>query len=79
MAKKKEVPIKVIQDKENIIPTTVLAASIVQISNTMRNIANTGLNERAIQVLVRDASGVNMTEVQKVLKSIKYLKETYCS
>ncbi len=75
---KKEKPIKVTQ-KENAEPVSVevIAQSIKKISDTIEQMNREGLTERAINVLLRDASGESMHSIRNVLAGLKSMRKLY--
>ena len=62
-----------------IIPTEVLADSIVEIAGAMKKLKDSRLTERAVHVLIKDAcpSHIGMTEVKAVLKALNELESLY--
>ena len=76
--KTKELPVKVIQ-KENAEPIAVevIAQSIKKISDTMEQINKSKLSNRAIRVLLRDASGESMKSIENILGGLSNLRKYY--
>lgn len=70
--------VKVVQDDKAVIERPVLAKAIVDISKGFARLLNSGLNERAIIVLVHDVSHVGKPDVREVLQALKQLSNTYC-
>jgi len=68
----------VTQDKEKPISVEIIASSIKQIAQHMRAIEKSSLNRRAILVLLKDCTGINMNEIEKVLDSLSALDKRYC-
>lgn len=68
------------QNEEKPIEKEILAESIVRISDAFRKLQASGLNRRAIVVLLRDRCGsrVSMTEIETVLDALSELKQRYC-
>lgn len=58
--------------------TEIIAASIIKISDGFSRLLRSGLNERALLVLIKDHTGVAMHEVKKVMDCLPRLKEIYC-
>lgn len=56
----------------------ILAEAIIRIGDSFKALQDSGLNERAIVLLVSDASRVNRTEVIEVLKALRTLRGYYC-
>ena len=67
----------VVQQGEEKIETEVLAQAIVKISEGFLRLKRSGLNRRAIVVLVKDASGVGITDILKVLDALEDLRGMY--
>jgi predicted transcriptional regulator len=76
--KTKEQPIKIVQ-KENAEPIAVevIAQSIKKISDTMEQINKSKLSNRAIRVLLRDASGESMKSIENILGGLSSLRKYY--
>lgn len=74
----KKKPIEVVQSADKPVSTKILAESIVKISQSMKQLLNSGLNQRAIEVLVKNDCGVTLVEIGRVINSIKNLEQTYC-
>jgi hypothetical protein len=68
---------KILQEPGKEVPTAVLAKSIEEIATGVRKIRSAGLNDRAIEVLLRDSSGVGIAEIQKVLSALENLDKRY--
>jgi len=58
--------------------TEILAEAIIRIGQGFEKLKQSGVNERAILVLVADHSGVGKTEIRKVLDSLRQLRGYYC-
>jgi len=69
-------PVKVTQGEEEV-PKEILADAIVKISDGFQRLKGSGLNRRAIVVLVKDASGVGMGDVNRILDAMEKLKDWY--
>lgn len=63
---------------EDIVPREVLAQSIVKISEAATALRKSGLNRKAVIVLVAHSSGVPQREIKAVLDSLETLKQDYC-
>ena len=70
--------LKVEQDPDQPVPKPVLAKSIVDISAGFKKLLASGLNERAVVVLVHDACGVGKPDIRAVLKSLTFLSSDFC-
>lgn len=55
----------------------LLVNEIKQVGEAMRFLLEGGLTERALVILVSDATGVSITNVQKVIKFLPKLDKTY--
>jgi hypothetical protein len=58
--------------------TKELADAIRKISDGFGALLQSGLNERAIVLLLHDCTGVGKREIASVLEAIPRLKEHYC-
>lgn len=56
----------------------LIAASILKISELGEAVRKTALNERAILLLIRDATNVPMGDIKLVLDALPLLKRKYC-
>jgi len=70
--------VEIIQNKEKPISVEIIAQSIKQIAENMRAIERSALNRRAILVLLKDATGVSMADIEKILDSLGALDRKYC-
>jgi hypothetical protein len=69
--------VKILQNKEKPVSTKILADSIVTISDGIKEIRSQGLNDRAIEVLLVDSTGVTITEIRKVIAGLSALATNY--
>lgn len=56
----------------------ILAAAIVRISESLTELRHSGLNEKAIVVLVHDATKIAKRDILRVLFALRQLKGWYC-
>lgn len=56
----------------------VLAAAITNISDGMNKLLASGLNRKAIEVLLYDATRVNKKDITKIISALKDMKRDYC-
>ena len=70
--------IKVVKNAENPESTEVLASAIVRIGEAMEKLKNSGLNEKAILVLVHDHCKVAKRDIKLVFDSMRKLRAWYC-
>ena len=66
------------QDPAKLIETPVLAQAIVDIGKAAQRLSASGLNRKAITLLVSHDSKVPQRDVTYVLDSIEHLAKTYC-
>lgn len=77
MAKRKN-NVQVVQgENQEPVPTKIIAQSIKKISEGVEAMDRAGLSERAIKVLLKDASGQSNIAVQDVLWGLRNLKHFY--
>jgi hypothetical protein len=69
---------KLVRNETNPESTEILAEAVVRIGEAFYELKRKGLNERAIVVLVADASGVNKSTVTRVLSCLDQLRGYYC-
>lgn len=70
--------VKVVQkENEESVPAVVIAQSIKNISDAVDKLDRSGLSEKAILLLLRDASGESMTSVKSVVWALRNLKRMY--
>ena len=58
-------------------PFSVVAAAIIKIADGLEAMNNSGLTERAVVLLLHDATGVNKREIVKILEAAPLLQERY--
>jgi hypothetical protein len=75
MAKAKTV--KVVQDEADPIPVSVLARAITDISAAGKRLAASGLNRKAVVILIAHDTNLGQGVVRAVLDSISDLQRTY--
>jgi len=67
----------VVQDQDQPIEKDILAQAIVDISESAKALTASGLNERAIVVLLHDHTGIPMGDIKMVLHGIGELRKAY--
>ena len=77
MAKKALSPVTVKKDEKNPEPVEVIAKSIIEISRGFQKMKDSRLNQRAIILLIKDLSGVQMGEIEKVLNAAASLEKWF--
>lgn len=65
------------QDEQDPIETKVLARAIVHMSDDLTAILASGLNKKAVIILVADSSGQPKYRVEAVLNALADLKKDY--
>lgn len=58
-------------------PFSVVADSILKLADSIVALNNSGLAQRAIVLLLHDATGVNKKEIVKILEAAPLLSERY--
>lgn len=77
MATKKTPEVTVKRNEENPEPMEIIAKSIIDIAAAFKKLENSRLQSRAILLLLKDATGISMGEIDKVLKAAANLEKTY--
>lgn len=71
--------VKVVQDEEKPIETSVLAKAIVDMSAAAKRLSQSGLNRKAITLLIAHDAGLGQGTVKAILDSLEHLQSTYLS
>ena len=74
MATKKPV---IVQDPEKPVEVSILAKAIVDLSSAAKRLSQSGLNRKAVIVLLAHSSGLGHGTVKLVLDHMEYLQQTY--
>lgn len=74
---KNESAIKLVKDEIEPEPTEIIAASIVRISDGFERLVKSGLNERALCILLKDMTGISMADISRVLTALPDLKKQF--
>ena len=77
MAKKSNVVVE--QVPEAPVETKVLAQAIVDISEAMKKLSRSGLNRKAIVILVAKDANQYQATVERVMDALENLRKTYCT
>lgn len=77
MKKEKFKVVQNAQTPDEEVPTEIIAQAIVKISEGFEKIRNSGLKQRALCILLRDASGVSLEQITAVLRGLEDLKRLY--
>lgn len=67
-----------IQQGDPPVERTILAEAIVKISKAAEDLVRSGLNERAIIVLLADKTNLSRGSVKDLLRGLSKLREDYC-
>ena len=78
MSGKQEVKVTVASGDEPL-PLEVMEKAIVEISKFGAKINASKLNRRAIQLLVKDVTGVSFGDIDKVLDALPKLEKLFCT
>lgn len=70
--------LKVVQKPEEPVEREVLADAITKVSEGMTRLLVSGLNRKAIVVLLHDWSGVGKRDIEMILSGLACLKKDYC-
>lgn len=66
-----------IENPDNEIPREVLAKEICKLSDAINKLLLSGLNVKAIVVLLRDSTGLSKRNIQAVINAIAQLRADY--
>lgn len=70
--------VSVQQDADNPVEKTVLAQAIVDISRAAKRLSDSGLNRRAIEILLHHESRIPLRDIKTTLDCLKNLEKVYC-
>jgi hypothetical protein len=74
---KKNEKLKVIQDPKDPVKAEIIATSIRDVAAGMRAINASSLNKRAMLVLLKDATNIPMSEIDRLLSAMTNLERLY--
>ena len=66
------------QSPEEEVPREVLALAIIKVSDAMVALQKSGLNRKAIIVLLADKTKISKGWIREVLDGLEHLKHDYC-
>ncbi len=69
--------IAVVQDPDEVVSKEVLAKAICDLSDAANKLLLSGLNEKAIIVLLRDATGQSKGAIKRMLQAMSQLRADY--
>lgn len=70
--------IKIVKNEEHPEPTEILAEAVIRIGENFEKLQKSGLNKRAIIVLVHDYTKISKRDIETVLDCLPKLKGWYC-
>jgi hypothetical protein len=71
-------PVRVVHPEEKPVPKEILAEAIVNIGKAAAQLQGSGLNRRAIVVLLQDYTKLSKTDITTVLDALPRLAGWYC-
>lgn len=69
---------KVVKNAEKPESKEILAEAIVRIGASMNALAQSGLNEKAIVVLIHAETKIALRDIREILAALRKLKGWYC-
>ena len=66
-----------VRDEKNPEPLPLIAASIIKLAAGLGNMKASGLSMRAMQVLLKDATGVSLQNIDRILNAAPRLRSMY--
>lgn len=75
MAKVNQVILK--KDEKAPEPMEVIAASIIEVANGFKRLNECRLNKRVIILLIKDLTGLPMSDIEKVLNAAQQLEKQF--
>ncbi len=69
--------VNVVQDEETPIPKDILANEICKLSDAANKLLLSGLNEKAIVVLLKEETGLSKRDIVLVLNALSQLRNDY--
>lgn len=70
--------VRVIKSETNPETTEILAEAIVRIGKGLADLQKSGLNQKAIVLLLHDATKVGKPDIRKILDALPRLAGWYC-
>lgn len=71
--------VRVKQDPQEPVAAEIVAKAIIDISDAMKKLSNSGLKRTAIIALVHDSTGLPKRVVNSVLTSLEDLRTEWCT
>lgn len=69
---------KIVDARKALLDPDTLADRLKAISTSLQNILDSGLNRRAIVVLLHDSTRVNKRDIEAVLDGLNAIEKNYC-
>lgn len=77
---KSRIDLSVVQDHSaDPIGAEIIARSIIEIDNAMKQVMKSGLKRSAIVVLIHDRSGIGKRDIEIVLNNLECLRKDWCT
>jgi hypothetical protein len=71
--------VNVKQQDDKPVAAEVIAQALVDISDGMKRLSNSGLKRKAIVALIHDQSKIGKREIEIVLNNLESLRHDWCS
>jgi thiamine monophosphate kinase len=68
-----------VQQPEPPIPAEVMAQAIIDISDGMKKLSNSGLKRKAVVALIHDQSKISKRHIEIVLNNLECLRQDWCT
>jgi len=70
--------VKVIKTERQPETTEILAEAIVRIGDSVKKLNDSGLNRKAVVILLQDATKIPRCDIEAILDALPRLKGWYC-
>lgn len=77
MSKKTQQPVTIKKDEQNPEPMEIIASAIIEVSEAVKKINNSRLQPRVIKLLIKDITGLSLTDIEKVLNAAASLENMF--
>lgn len=77
MQKKTPQSVIIKKDEKNPEPMEIIAKSIIEISNAFKRMSSSALKPRTVYLLIKDMTGISMSDIEKVLNAAASLEKTF--
>jgi hypothetical protein len=75
--KKTVQPVTIKKDEKNPEPMELIAKSIIEISAAFKKMNSCSLKPRTVFLLIKDMTGISMSDIEKVLNAAASLEKTF--